>query len=471
MTPRAINVAIVSPDRDTLRRLCWLLNAFGYRTSATVDVDTVVQSRTKGDPDVLLLDAATPRVDLKQASFLRRPGVPYLYTLLLCDPARSPEVADAVEWGIDDLLHKPVNNGEVLARLRAAARFLEFENRLQEQATRDGLTKLLAKGGLLAAMRRASERPGGPAGPHAIVCLDLDFFSRVNRQFGRKRGDETLCAVAAALTDAAGRNAHVARLEEDRFAVLAPSGTPQQAAELAGSLREKVAAVEVPGGDPPVRLTVSVVYSIFHPEEDVAVEALERATDALSHAKYSGRNLVIQVGQFDTAAAEWRKELNSGNPFASVIARDIMQPFSYLLQSGLDFDRVAPRLLASGLEYFPVVDKNRSLVGVIGRGQLPQCGSSPDDPPSTATGPPLVTPQTVAEEASFGEVVERFSAEDLPLLVVVRNKEPRGYITREGFLNLIEPIHTSSFRPTWPFSQGTDYLVVPEIVKLEEAGV
>jgi CBS domain-containing protein len=210
---------------------------------------------------------------------------------------------------------------------------------------------------------------------------------------------------------------------------------------------------------------------MFHPDTDVAVELLDRATEALTHAKYSGKNWVVQVGQFDQALAGWRKELNSGNPFASVSARDIMQPFSYLLQSGLDFDRVAPRLLTSGLEYFAVVDKNRSLVGVIGRDQLPQSGPSPADPPPTATGPPLIAPQTVAEEAPFSEVVERFSTEDLPLLVVVRNKEPRGYISREGFLNLIEPIHTSTFRPTWPFSQGTDYLIVPEIVKLEEAGV
>jgi diguanylate cyclase (GGDEF)-like protein len=419
--------------------------------------------------DMLILDADLPQLSFDRSPLLRRPEARYVYTLLLCDPQRMPNVTDALEWGVDDLLRVPVSNGEVLARLRAGARFLEFERRASEQATRDRLTKLLTQSGLMAVMRKTALAVGPQDSAHALIVADLDHFSRVDHQYGRKPSDEILATVGSTLRNLATARSQVARLSEDQFALLVACDEPGEGAAMAESVREAIAHLPLTIGGDKVRLTASVAYGDFDPRTDVPLEVLERVTEAVAHAKSSGRNCVVRAGEFDGPFAEWRKELNTGNPFAAVTARDVMQPFGHLLRPGVDLSRVSPQFLRSALEYFAVVDGNQSLIGTIHRDELGGRAPGRVSQVSTDFGPPLHQPFTVPEEAPFGDLVERFTTEDDPLVVVVRKHEPRGYITREGFLNLIEPIHTGSFRPTSPFSADASYLVVPEFVRLEES--
>jgi predicted transcriptional regulator len=121
------------------------------------------------------------------------------------------------------------------------------------------------------------------------------------------------------------------------------------------------------------------------------------------------------------------------------------------------------------VEYFPVIDRQSALVGVVHRDDLALVDTRGKGHTMTAGELPVKQPFSVAEETAFGEVVEQFTTHDDSLVVVVRNHLPRGYITRDGFLRLIEPIHTGSFRPTRPPSQQPDYLVVPDVVEQEEA--
>jgi diguanylate cyclase (GGDEF)-like protein len=357
----------------------------------------------------------------------------------------------------------------VLARLRAGARFLEFERRLGEQATRDDLTNLLTQSGLLAAMRKAADADTSRDSTCSLVVVDLDHFRQVDQRHGRKRADEILISVASALAAMATGHSRAARLDEDRFALFVAGGKPGAGAALAKSVREAVVNLPLKIGSEGVHLTASVGYIEFDARTDVPLEVLDRASEALAHAKSSGRDCVVRAGEFDEQFAEWRKELNTGNPFVTVTARDVMQPFGFLLRPDVDFRRACGQLLKSALEYFAVIDNNRSLIGTIHRDELVVHAPGKGDQVSTDSRLPLHKPFAVPEETPFGDLVERFTSEDDPLVVVVRDREPRGYITREGFLNLIEPVHTDTFRPTTPFSSSADYLVVPEFARLEEA--
>lgn len=467
MTPRALNIAIVSPERETLRGLNWLLNAFGYRTAASVELESVAGGLAD-HVDMLILDTDLPQLSFNKSPLLRRPEGRYVYTLLLCNPRNMPVVTDALEWGVDDLLQKPISNGEVLSRLRAGSRFLEFERRLGEQATRDELTNLLTRSGLVAAMRKVANA----AGPHNSTCtlvvVDLDHFRLVDQRHGRKRADEILITVGTTLAGMATGQSRAARLGEDRFALFVAGSKPGTGDDLAESVRDAIANLPLKIGSEAVHLTSSVGYSEFDARVEVPLEVLDAANEALGHAKSSGRNYVVSAGEFDEQFAEWRRELNTGNPFVSVSARDVMQPFGFFLRPDVNYRRVSGQLLKSALEYFAVVDDHKALVGTLHRNDLAGQASGCADQVSTDSRLPLQKPFAVPEDTPFGDLVERFTTEDDPLVVVVRDREPRGYITREGFLNLIEPIHTGSFRPSIPFSPSSRYLVVPEFVQLEE---
>ena len=101
---------------------------------------------------------------------------------------------------------------------------------LSRQATRDPLTGLRNRRGLLEHVQQAAV-----AGGWALVLLDLDGFKAVNDRSGHEQGDVLLRAVADGLTAAVPDGALVFRLGGDEFAVLAPDVPGAEAAAALGT--------------------------------------------------------------------------------------------------------------------------------------------------------------------------------------------------------------------------------------------
>lgn len=108
----------------------------------------------------------------------------------------------------------------------------------------------------------------------ALIMLDLDGFKLLNDRFGHAAGDEVLCDVAAALTEAMRAQDTVARLGGDEFCVLAPETDGPHTLPLAQRIADTVAdattGIET--------LSASVGVAVF-PDDGVSAGALLRAAD------------------------------------------------------------------------------------------------------------------------------------------------------------------------------------------------
>ena len=62
-----------------------------------------------------------------------------IYRIFLYDPSASVDLTAWFAAGANDALRVPVSRGELLARIRAGARMLEFENRMRSQSSRSRL--------------------------------------------------------------------------------------------------------------------------------------------------------------------------------------------------------------------------------------------------------------------------------------------------------------------------------------------
>src|SRR5207237_1201364 len=80
----------------------------------------------------------------------------YTYSLLLSERLDVGDATAALEAGFDDFLAAPIVFGELLARLRAGARFIEYERRLAEQSGLDVLTGLADKAALTSGLTEVS---------------------------------------------------------------------------------------------------------------------------------------------------------------------------------------------------------------------------------------------------------------------------------------------------------------------------
>lgn len=124
---------------------------------------------------------------------------------------------------------------------------------------------------------------------HAVIAMvDVDFFKRINDQFGHPYGDEVLILLARLMSASFAGIEGIFRFGGEEFLLILPETTQDEAWV---ALEEFRAAVEAAVFPQVGRVTVSIGFSIIQPDDNGAV-AFGRADEALYLAKHSGRNRV-----------------------------------------------------------------------------------------------------------------------------------------------------------------------------------
>jgi diguanylate cyclase (GGDEF)-like protein len=126
----------------------------------------------------------------------------------------------------------------------------------------------------------------------AVLMLDLDHFKAVNDTYGHGAGDRVLRLAAATLKASVRHDALLARYGGEEFVAVLPVDDLAAARRVAERLRAGIEKADWTGSVPMVRgVTVSVGVALVGPEGGLE-QALQRADQALYHAKREGRNRV-----------------------------------------------------------------------------------------------------------------------------------------------------------------------------------
>jgi diguanylate cyclase (GGDEF)-like protein/PAS domain S-box-containing protein len=120
---------------------------------------------------------------------------------------------------------------DVSERVRARAE-------LEARATRDGLTGVLNRSSIIAALQGALDQ----AGAVGVAFIDLDGFKGVNDRRGHAAGDAVLVEVAQRLQAQVRAEDSVGRLGGDEFLVVCPGADASDVHELARRLDAALAA-------------------------------------------------------------------------------------------------------------------------------------------------------------------------------------------------------------------------------------
>jgi diguanylate cyclase (GGDEF)-like protein/PAS domain S-box-containing protein len=175
-----------------------------------------------------------------------------------------------------------------IAQLQDISERKRLEDHLRHLADHDSLTGLrnrrLFEHDLKLQVARA-QRYGESA---AVMLVDLDAFKAINDLHGHKVGDDTLKAVAIALTRRLRETDLVARLGGDEFAILLPHADEPGTTIVAESLVRVIAGCSVDVGDevvhPSGSVGVAMITQSTLSDEQVMVEA-DRAMYAAKQAK------------------------------------------------------------------------------------------------------------------------------------------------------------------------------------------
>ena len=212
----------------------------------------------------------------------------------------------------------------VTIQLHDASGMLSLEEKLlqlQKKASSDSLTKLSNRAEFDQKLEEYVRRHKSNNRPCSLIICDLDFFKKINDNYGHQAGDEALVRFAALLKRHASANDVAARYGGEEFVLLCGECDNTTAARKAESIREELTSMvfDVLDGK-----TISASFGVTELQAgDTAETMLNRSDRALLHAKEMGRDMVIQLGagfDEDEKPVErrpwWTKWLPQGKPEA-----------------------------------------------------------------------------------------------------------------------------------------------------------
>ena len=178
----------------------------------------------------------------------------------------------------------------VVSVIRDISGHKTVEAELARAATTDPLTGLVNRRAFDEALERRLEEVRTGRGQGCCAILDLDFFKRVNDQYGHAAGDQVLRIFAKVASRALRDTDLIARLGGEEFGLILWGADLSEAHAICDRLRQEVADLLVETSDgAAIHVTVSGGVAKIDPSQTRST-ILREADDALYRAKGAGRN-------------------------------------------------------------------------------------------------------------------------------------------------------------------------------------
>lgn len=210
--------------------------------------------------------------------------------------------------GIDEQFAGAVRNAALAAKLWLSER--REEARLHRQRSkpnpsealperRDGLTGLLDRGSLDAALLDLAKIAVESGDPLSMIMIDLDRFKAINDTHGHQTGDKVLSEAARRVGAASRSKGAAFRYGGEEIVVLLPNHTCDEAVAVAERVRRAIEATPVGS----IEVTASLGVSTIPDHAADAATLVSTADRAMYDAKALGRNLVRIHGEAPPSAS------------------------------------------------------------------------------------------------------------------------------------------------------------------------
>lgn len=307
-----MKILLVEDSRAVAAIMAARLMSFGHDVELAENGRVAVDKFRDSAPDLVLMDIEMPVMNGFEATHAIRAFEStrkWAWTpiIFLTASDSMENLIAAIEAGGDDFLVKGISEEVLHAKMKAMARIAEMRRllaianlKLEQQASRDGLTGLFNRRWMDLNVDLAWDRCVRDQAPFALLMLDVDHFKKYNDHYGHQAGDECLRAIARAIeslieqTNAEGltTDAFAARYGGEEFAVVMPRVAAPAYAETAARVVAAVRGLQLPHELNAAWGIVTVSVGGSHCEAAAGQPAARfRAADAaLYRAKENGRN-------------------------------------------------------------------------------------------------------------------------------------------------------------------------------------
>ena len=173
-----------------------------------------------------------------------------------------------------------------------AVRNAQLQEGLSALATRDSLSGLFTHGYFQEHLGKAIVKCKYANQSVALMILDMDFFKKVNDNYGHPQGDALLKQLGGVIKSVVRPTDTICRYGGDEFTVTMPDTNRISAVVVAEKIRQAVEEYEFVLGPNIVHITVSGGVAAFPEDAETKKELIEKADRAMYEAKHKGRNKI-----------------------------------------------------------------------------------------------------------------------------------------------------------------------------------
>jgi len=293
-------VMMVDDEEVVIDLIQAYLDSAGYkRFISTTDPRKALELMLRERPQVVLLDINMPGMSGLQIMQAMRadPSLQHIPVIVLTGVNDPETKLRALELGASDFLGKPVDESELVLRLRNTLAAKAYQDYL---AYYDRVTGLANRHRFMSELDRAVREAYAEGRMGAVLEFDLDRFKQINEALGPATGDHVIKEAGRRIRramhsfiradEATLQQALGARFGGDEFSVLLPSvSNVEQASRVAEAvLRALADPYQVDAKE--LHLTASAGVALF-PADGIAIdEVVRNAEAALRQAKQAGGN-------------------------------------------------------------------------------------------------------------------------------------------------------------------------------------
>ncbi|MCP4579185.1 MAG: diguanylate cyclase [Deltaproteobacteria bacterium] len=297
-----LHILSIEGSHEDFKRIESVLNRIdGIRLSRAENLEEGLRFMEEVSPNLVLLDYLLPDgdgFDFLRAVKEKHKEVP---SVVLTGQGDEMIASRLIQEGADDCLSKSrfdresmagcirnaLEKGKLKREIRSARR------KISEMATRDELTGLYDRRYFMEALARERSRAKRHGKALSLCMMHLDLFKNVNDKLGHRAGDLVLADVGRIIREWSRQSDLPCRYGGEKFAVILPETSLRGARVACERLRQIVEENQVQWRTGPIWITLSIGVTQNRTDaKDSIRNLIDRADEALYHAKESGRNQV-----------------------------------------------------------------------------------------------------------------------------------------------------------------------------------
>lgn len=237
--------------------------------------------------------------------------------LMIATDDDMTRIAQGLEMGAHDYICRPVDQNELLARVRTQVRRKRFQERLRStyeislsMALMDSLTGLYNRRYFEAHIQKMLQKSEETKKSLALLLIDIDHFKSFNDTYGHGVGDEVLKTFGTRLKDSLRSFDLVARLGGEEFVVVLPDVSEDMAHFIAERLRRAIGEkpFDVSAPEKQVSVTSSLGGIFVDGGGRTSDDLMVLADKALYEAKTGGRNRTVFSGAGMLKPEDYKRE-------------------------------------------------------------------------------------------------------------------------------------------------------------------